>query len=644
MILQGRSFSGLERHCSFLNTGSLAEAQGLFATISASSGLDFPDDGRAISVVDWDQDGDLDLWMSARNAPRIRLMQNRAKNKNHFISISLKGNGTNTNKDAIGSRVEVVLEADSKEKNIQTLRAGEGFFSQDSKWLHFGMGKAKDIDHILVHWPGGGQEKFSDIKINERYKLIQGSGKAVPCSVRDSRKLVLEPSPPILPEPSQQARIPLMTRLPKSTLSIRSFDGIPQMIQTGAGGPVLVTIWASWCPTCQTELAEFVKRKEELRQAGIGILALSVDGLGDDKSDIELARKLLVDLQFPFLAGLATPELINELQGLHDLVIPLKHPLPVPASFLLDGKGQLSVIYKGKADVDDILRDSAHIQKGLPFNLEDVSPLAGQSINNEHLNRVSVENKARTLFHQGVSLGDRNRDSEAVVYYLKTLELKPKSYKTHYNLGTSYAKLNNPASAFYHLEQSINLNSEFLLPHKAIGSLLMRNGKSQDAAIHYKKFLNANPNDAESAGFMGIIESKAGNFPKAMEYLRRAIAINPDFVEARYNLGTILLLQNNVKEAESEFLQIMNIQPNYPDVLYNLGYMAEIAQEAQRAVNLYTGELRNYPNSLKAITGLARVLEKQENYRAARDYYTRAMGIKPDYKPAIEGLARLNAH
>ena len=64
----GSSWSGRERHCAFLNCGDV-EQGARFANVSAVSGLDFPDDGRALAVTDWDGDGDLDLWARNRNAP-----------------------------------------------------------------------------------------------------------------------------------------------------------------------------------------------------------------------------------------------------------------------------------------------------------------------------------------------------------------------------------------------------------------------------------------------------------------------------------------------------------------------------------------------------------------------------------------------
>ena len=183
MLQEGRSWSGHERNCCFLNFGlhgPRTDSTPQFANISAVSGLDFLDDGRAMVPVDWDQDGDLDLWTSNRNAPRLRFMQNRSAErvtKDHpanFLLLKLLGNGTTTNRDAIGARVEITLsnpETQSEDSAVQvsdttfikSLRAGEGFLSQGSKWLHFGLGKSSQIDKVVVRWPGGDVQEFMNL-------------------------------------------------------------------------------------------------------------------------------------------------------------------------------------------------------------------------------------------------------------------------------------------------------------------------------------------------------------------------------------------------------------------------------------------------------------------------------------------------
>ena len=120
---RGGSLSGRERHCVFLNMGATSGGAPQFANQSAGSGLDLSDDGRAIALSDWDGDGDVDMWISNRNAPRLRFMRNDSPAENHFVSLQLIANGTTTNRDAIGARVEVVT---SEGRSIKTLRAGEG--------------------------------------------------------------------------------------------------------------------------------------------------------------------------------------------------------------------------------------------------------------------------------------------------------------------------------------------------------------------------------------------------------------------------------------------------------------------------------------------------------------------------------------
>ncbi|MEK6248375.1 MAG: hypothetical protein N2C12_09365, partial [Planctomycetales bacterium] len=114
MMLEGRSFSGHERNCCYLNCGPFPNAEGRFANISATSGIDFPDDGRALVTMDWDQDGDLDIWTANRNAPRLRFMHNQLAGPQRSVSLQLQGNGTTVNRDAIGARVEVVVQNSSQ--------------------------------------------------------------------------------------------------------------------------------------------------------------------------------------------------------------------------------------------------------------------------------------------------------------------------------------------------------------------------------------------------------------------------------------------------------------------------------------------------------------------------------------------------
>ena len=165
LIWSGSSWSGRERHCSFLNL-----TDGTFADVSAILGLDFADDGRALAATDWDGDGDLDLWFKNRTGPQLRFMRNDGA-AGHFVSLKLTG--TKCNRDAIGARVEVRV---GGRRIVQTVTAGSGYLAQSSKRLHFGLGQSETIEGVLVRWPDGSENSYEALDTNRWVVIRQGKG------------------------------------------------------------------------------------------------------------------------------------------------------------------------------------------------------------------------------------------------------------------------------------------------------------------------------------------------------------------------------------------------------------------------------------------------------------------------------------
>ena len=74
LLRSGRSLSGHERKCCFLNLGSTGSDR--FADVSAAFDLDLLDDGRVLALSDWDFDGDVDFWVANRSGPQVRFLRN----------------------------------------------------------------------------------------------------------------------------------------------------------------------------------------------------------------------------------------------------------------------------------------------------------------------------------------------------------------------------------------------------------------------------------------------------------------------------------------------------------------------------------------------------------------------------------------
>ncbi len=350
----GLSLSGREANCCFLNTG-----QTRFANISTVSGLDFIDDARGCATVDWDKDGDLDVWVSNRTAPQARYLRNDVPVKGNFLALRLVG--TNSNRDAIGARVSLTLAGDSK-AHIKTLRAGEGFLSQSSKWMHFGVGGQRRIEHVHIQWPDGTTDEFADIPSNQFYRVVQGAAdmQLVNFDNKDVRRLapaVLHPSSP------EVTRTAVAPREKAAALSLVTIDGETIDLHKNMTGPTLVNLWSETCAPCLQELTEFAHAKEQLTQAGLRIIALrSPNPREDEASSVEQLKSYREKLKLPFEMAAATDATMTQLTKAQDNVTQIDRPLVLPTSFLLDADGRLSVLYRGPVSPDRLLEDVRRLE------------------------------------------------------------------------------------------------------------------------------------------------------------------------------------------------------------------------------------------------------------------------------------------
>ncbi len=133
LIRADGTWSGNERNIFYANNGD-----GTFSDISGAVGLDFPEDGRAFAIADFDHDGRQEIFLKNRNGPVLRILRNVLTTLPPAIAFRLRG--TKSNRDAIGAVVTVETEAGRQTRSLQ---AGSGFLSQHSKDVFFGLGAAK---------------------------------------------------------------------------------------------------------------------------------------------------------------------------------------------------------------------------------------------------------------------------------------------------------------------------------------------------------------------------------------------------------------------------------------------------------------------------------------------------------------------
>ena len=72
------------------------------------------------------------------------------------------------NTSAIGARVVVGLPDGGQ--MTREIRAGTGYLSQDDQRLHFGTGRALQVD-VTVYWPDGETQSIKDADVRQHLRL-----------------------------------------------------------------------------------------------------------------------------------------------------------------------------------------------------------------------------------------------------------------------------------------------------------------------------------------------------------------------------------------------------------------------------------------------------------------------------------------
>jgi hypothetical protein len=148
----------------FRNDGNLK-----FTNMAEAWGLAQPGFSNGAAYVDLNNSGNLDLVVNNINAPAsIYRSHAREINRNHYLTVQLRGSGANT--AGIGARVEITQKG---EKQVVEQMPTRGFLSSVDPRLHFGLGSSSRIDTLTVIWPNHRFQTLTNVQGDTILTLVQ---------------------------------------------------------------------------------------------------------------------------------------------------------------------------------------------------------------------------------------------------------------------------------------------------------------------------------------------------------------------------------------------------------------------------------------------------------------------------------------
>jgi hypothetical protein len=155
-----------ERKVLYRNLGN-----GKFTDVSATAGPGILEkvSGRGCAFGDFDNDGDIDVLVNCVNdVPQLLRCDQSAKTN----WLKLKTVGVKSNRSGIGARIYCTTEGGHRQMN--EVRSGGSYISQNDLRVHFGLDKATSAD-LEVHWPSGVVDRFR-AAANQVVTVVEGKG------------------------------------------------------------------------------------------------------------------------------------------------------------------------------------------------------------------------------------------------------------------------------------------------------------------------------------------------------------------------------------------------------------------------------------------------------------------------------------
>ncbi|MBA2647127.1 MAG: CRTAC1 family protein [Pyrinomonadaceae bacterium] len=167
---RGESYPYKQRNQLFRNEGGGKAFRE--TTTDAGPSLRRAEVSRGAAFGDVDNDGDVDVLVTNNNGP-ARLLLNEIGTRAGWLQVRLEG--AKGNRHGIGAKVAVLR--NSLKPLWRRVHTDGSYLSASDSRVHFGLGSEPNLEAVVVEWPDGGKEIWTNVRANTLITLRQNTGK-----------------------------------------------------------------------------------------------------------------------------------------------------------------------------------------------------------------------------------------------------------------------------------------------------------------------------------------------------------------------------------------------------------------------------------------------------------------------------------
>ena len=625
-----------QRHLFYLNDG-----QGHFAetTDQAGPGLAKPGVGRGSAVADYDNDGDLDLFI-LNSGQRATLLRNDTPHTNHWLALRLRG--TRSNRSGYGARV--ALHAGGRVQRAES-RSTASYLSQNDPRLFFGLDSQTKAELIEIRWPSGVRQELRQVEGDRVLEVVEPREEAAPATLAPALAAQGEKTVQDAGTEKVWQEAPLV--LPPA---VRGSEALPDLgpLQAGAesGGGRGHQLLADGLlghrrygeALAQYHLALELDPRLAAARTGLGKL-YAVQGKIDSAFAAfqEAGRLDERDPEPPYLMGNLCIR-----QGQLDRGVPHYEQALARDPQYLQAYVNLAGLHARQTDYGPAV---AALQRGiraLPRSIElrlrlgrihlvqaqypEALEELRQALQLDPGNGEALEMEAQVYLQQ--------KDGEAALRVLREGVARDSTNATlRARLGVLLFERGEAAEAVTHLEAAIRANPDDAEAYYALGQACVRRGEAargrellryfqllQDnhqGLLDHKTAIVLNPSDAEAYYNLGAVYSRIERHEAARQAYAMALQLNPRHRDALNNLGNVYLRRGQVAAAIGAYQQVIGIDPQYARAYNNLGNAYLLAGSPEPAIAAFAKAIQLDPRYARPHSSLAKLYQQQGRHAEA---------------------------
>ncbi len=174
---------------------------------------------------------------------------------------------------------------------------------------------------------------------------------------------------------------------------------------------------------------------------------------------------------------------------------------------------------------------------------------------------------------KGVILANLDRVIEARECWFNAIKINSSYFDPIYNLADSYLKKKNHDEALKYFVKASELRPKNFIVHFRIGYLFMQKQNWDKALSYFNKSMDLNNKFPNTFFNMAIILNLLNKKKESIQFFKSYIELQPNNIEAYYSLGICYREIGDIQMAEKTFLKALKMNPDYPYLKGQLQFM-----------------------------------------------------------------------